>query len=536
MQTETWDDVINAIHAIMEYEKKKREENESPSKDDTQNESVDNDDDNEYDEDQTPSDEGDQEEDQDAKSSDNSNGSDTDEDENDTDSDDFEDSVEETGIPESETDNEYRKNEAEMIEKSMTNGIDHVQISQKNIDMAITDFAKLTELRKEVSPIPQHIIDEYKDFIKNNKKSIAPAVSQFNMCKSAYEYSRSKESKSGSISTQKLWSYKTNDDIFNRVTELATAKNHGLFILLDNSASMSSMISEIHLKLIQLLTFAKTVNIPFEVYSFTNRRDYQYVENLQVGDIYDTVALNQLSSSTLNKSQFEESLLRLYAKAHAYANRGFNGGLFDFIPPVERMDGTPMITSIVLLRQELKKFASKVEKPIFISMIDGDTSNLDYFRVHDGHYNVPKKLRIKVLNETIEMPIDTSWHSSKRNRRTAVNTFIKSLNYKTITILIRNGNRSPLQQNFIDECYSELNSTKRDLKMYIQKMIKKNGVAIFENTFGYDLVYMLQVEGAADEVEVEGQTRQELLKSFKGSFSNKKKSKVMMSHFGKFIA
>ena len=72
------------------------------------------------------------------------------------------------------------------------------------------------------------------------------------------------------LDTAKLHTYKYSDDIFKKVTVLPDGKNHGLLFLLDWSGSMSSEILATVKQLLNLTAFCKKVQIPFEVYAFTN--------------------------------------------------------------------------------------------------------------------------------------------------------------------------------------------------------------------------------------------------------------------------
>ena len=90
------------------------------------------------------------------------------------------------------------------------------------------------------------------------------------MRKAGYRYTRAQTAKTGSIDVNRLWSYKTNDDIFARVTKLADSKNNGMMMLIDYSGSMAQCMTNVMDQLLHLVVFCKTVNIPLDVYGFTN--------------------------------------------------------------------------------------------------------------------------------------------------------------------------------------------------------------------------------------------------------------------------
>jgi hypothetical protein len=94
-------------------------------------------------------------------------------------------------------------------------------------------------------------------------------VKEFEMKKAATAYSRSKQSKTGTIDTTKIHSYKFSEDIFRRLTVLPTGKNHGLVVYLDLSGSMSGHIRGAVEQMITLATFCRRANIPHRIYGFS---------------------------------------------------------------------------------------------------------------------------------------------------------------------------------------------------------------------------------------------------------------------------
>ena len=61
-----------------------------------------------------------------------------------------------------------------------------------------------------------------------------------------------------------------NEDIFKKIRVIPEGKNHGLVFLLDWSGSMNNILENTMKQLFNLVWFCKKVNIPFEVYAFTN--------------------------------------------------------------------------------------------------------------------------------------------------------------------------------------------------------------------------------------------------------------------------
>ena len=108
------------------------------------------------------------------------------------------------------------------------------------------------------------------NFRRENNNAINYMVKEFEMKKAAVAYSRSKQAKTGVIDTNKLHSYKFNDDIFKRLTIEPTGKNHGVVAILDMSGSMSGNFRGAMDQLICLAMFCRRVGIPHRFYGFTS--------------------------------------------------------------------------------------------------------------------------------------------------------------------------------------------------------------------------------------------------------------------------
>ena len=121
--------------------------------------------------------------------------------------------------------------------------------------------------------------NEYQLFKKQSQKEVNYLVKEFECRKAADSYARAAVSRTGVLDTGKLHTYRYNEDIFRKVTTLAEGKNHGLVFVLDWSGSMSDVLMDTVKQLYNLIWFCKKVNIPYEVYAFTNhwatwKRDY----------------------------------------------------------------------------------------------------------------------------------------------------------------------------------------------------------------------------------------------------------------------
>ena len=123
--------------------------------------------------------------------------------------------------------------------------------------------------------------NEYRLFRRSAQKEVNYLVKEFECRKSADAYARATVSKTGVLDCTKLHSYKYNEDLFKKVTTLPDGKNHGLIFVLDWSGSMSNVLKDTVKQLFNLIWFCKKVQIPFQVFAFTNewnRGDKQFDE------------------------------------------------------------------------------------------------------------------------------------------------------------------------------------------------------------------------------------------------------------------
>ena len=117
---------------------------------------------------------------------------------------------------------------------------------------------------------------EFRTFKRNSQKIIGYMVKEFERKKSASEYRKETISKTGILDVNKLFSYKYNDDLFLRNTIRPDGKNHGMLMLLDWSASMSYNLYDTMKQVINMVWFCNKVNVPFEVYAFTNAYHHEW--------------------------------------------------------------------------------------------------------------------------------------------------------------------------------------------------------------------------------------------------------------------
>jgi len=180
------------------------------------------------------------------------------------------------------------------------------------------------------------MISKYRLFNKAQSKKVSYMVKEYEMKKAASAYSRTKQDKSGVIDPLKLHSYKYNDDIFKRMTITPDGKNHGMMIFIDWSGSMADKLQPTIHQLMNLTMFCQKVNIPFEVYAFSNDcghhrwdRNGQSITpqgksypKYEEGDVTIDERLKLLNfvSSRMNAKEYEKGMINLFMISERYDN------------------------------------------------------------------------------------------------------------------------------------------------------------------------------------------------------------------------
>ena len=143
----------------------------------------------------------------------------------------------------------------------------------------------------------------YNKFLKENNSAINTMVQGFMRKKSASNYYRNTESKTGVLNMSKLHGYKYNEDLFKKVVNNFDGDNYGMVFLLDQSGSMiNESYAELLEQLIILVEFCRRVQMPYKVYSFYSNSRYGSARPTD-GD-YENFIVNK---GLLNKNLISDS-------------------------------------------------------------------------------------------------------------------------------------------------------------------------------------------------------------------------------------
>jgi len=228
-------------------------------------------------------------------------------------------------------------------------------------------------------------LNEFNKTKIDSKKAVSYMVKEFEMKKSADAYARATTSKTGTLDMGQLHTYKYNDDLFAKVTTLPGAKNHGLVLFLDWSGSMAHNLVGTMNQLFNIIWFCNKVNIPFEVYGFSNvfhRRSGDkagYAQNFKSGDLVLNVSLLNFFSSRMKTQEQNDMMHYLYMLSNRWGYRNWRTDGYPYYPPASLdLGSTPLNDTIVCamdLLPEFKKSAG-VQKLHTVFLTDGASNSI----------------------------------------------------------------------------------------------------------------------------------------------------------------
>ena len=257
------------------------------------------------------------------------------------------------------------------------------RIGHKKIFQDMEDHFSTIEAHRQ-----EENLKEYTQYKRSAQKSVNYLVKQFEMKKSADQYSRNAVSKTGVIDTNKLHTYRYNEDIFKKINVVPDGKNHGLVMLLDWSGSMSQVLMDTLKQTYNLVWFCKKVNIPFRVLAFQNsfggygnlENDYMKVDSLYVGDGFK---LLEFFSSQMNSKKLDKQLQNIWLHSKAMTHYGYYSYHKDY-----GLGGTPLAEAIMCMRQVVSEMKSveKVQKVNVVSLTDGEANPIQYVTTNNRYY------------------------------------------------------------------------------------------------------------------------------------------------------
>ena len=386
----------------------------------------------------------------------------------------------------------------------------------------------------------ENVDSKYEEFKNSAKKEVSYLVKEFECKKSASAYARAATSRTGVLDTKRLHSYKFSEDIFKRVTILPDGKNHGLVFILDWSGSMAHVMKDTIKQLYNLIWFCKKVQIPFEVYAFTNewRRGDEhwtykkyYEENEYAFQIDDNFSLMNILTSKVSGKELDKQLKNIWRTISSF----YGANQFTY-PRRLSLSGTPLNETLICLHKILPQFQKEngVEKVQCIVLTDGEANSIPYHVMVERSWEDEPRMGCRSVNG----------HScSLRDRKLGKTYNFGHAWYEFTDTLIRN-----LKDRFPDTNFIGIRVlSKRDGKHFIERYHRwddKHYEAILKDwrklkTFtiknsGYDAYFGMCSDSLSDDAEFDvddSATKAQIKRAFVKSLKVKKLNKKVLGEF-----
>ena len=403
---------------------------------------------------------------------------------------------------------------------------------------------------------------EYVQFKREAQKEVNYLVKEFECKKAADSYARATTARTGVLDCSKLHTYKHNEDLFKKVTTLADGKNHGLVFILDWSGSMHTVLKDTVKQLYNLIWFCKKVNIPFEVYAFTQEyplvrydeergemsRITPYTPKNNMAQVPDWFSLMNFFSSKVNSKTLDDQLKNIWRVTSSIMGYGYHAShsgyanRYNFRTPLGlNLSGTPLNETLVALHQILPKFKTenKLQKVQCVILTDGEAQPLRYHK--------------EVQRQWEDEPyLGTSYFSSNvflRDRSIGKTySFSKMVQYSDMTDILLENLRDKFQDiNFVGIRILESRDAGQFVRRYtgycelyekVMKEWRKEKAFSLKNS-GYHRYFglsskMLNTDAEFDPIHdaTKAQIKRDFIKSLKGKKMNKK----ILSEFIELVA
>ena len=505
--------------------------------------------------------------------------------------------------PSAETDNYWEDNKDKLVDDKCKDNV-YANIHQfKNVKDFIIDYktvlsdfksARFNSFREDSAYGSSYkssystLIAEYKKFQRSNSKSVNYMVKEFEMKKAATAYTRTKQDKSGVVDPLKLHSYKYNDDIFKRLTITPDGKNHGMMMFIDWSGSMSDKLTPTIHQLINLVMFCRKVNIPYEVYAFSNsgrNARYHFSDEVgtakkpqyQSGDLtIDTyLKLINFASSRMTAKEHEEAMSNLYGVSIKFEDymgrsryRGYDDDTNDAwknfaldIPQGYGLSSTPLNCTIAAAMTMVPMFQNKysIDKMNTIFLTDGCSDGNEYIVLSKEEAEESKKNNGRHWGSDDHGNCYTSFSydsnlilrnkSNKKNYNSNSNyrdgitesllQALKDHTGTTLTGFFISGTKR-LDRYTLDKYFPQYNHYDNDTKIFdrpkVMAEFRKNKCLVVKENTGYDEFYLL----AGDDMKItDGQMatpsdnakKGEIKRLFTQNLKSNRSSRIVMNKF-----
>jgi hypothetical protein len=458
----------------------------------------------------------------------------------------------------SDTQQSFNDKSNSLIDRRLDETI-YVTVPDLNLDNVVVEFDTVKQFldrHYQEQNAYQNAISEqvckFNEFKKSAAKEVNYLVKEFEMKKSADAYARATTSRTGVLNTGKLHTYKYNEDLFRKVTTIPDGKNHGLVFYLDWSGSMQHIMLDTMKQLFQLVWFCRKVNIPYDVYAFTNE-----AFALNMGDnttpAYDISKMNVckewrendlnvdgcfrmvnvLSSAAKNKDN-DDMMKNLWLTAVAFTRSYYH------YPRQFALGGTPLNECIIAAKPIMQQFImkNKLQKCHAILLTDGEGYGPSYNVIRKTYFDGDtKKGRRPLHNGVIRNRKNGRTYSPRNNDADFTGKLIEyvkdeipGVSFIGFRILEKGSLRNFFYWYGSDSQYENVDVMKEEMR-------KKNSVCI--KTKAFDLFFGLPQSSLGIDADLkidDDASKREISNAFRKMFKNKKTNKFVLSTFVEQIA
>jgi len=366
-------------------------------------------------------------------------------------------------------------------------------------------------------------------------------VKEFEMRKSASAYKRTKISRIGQLDTRKLFAYTLKDDIFKQIATVQEGKKHGMIFLLDWSGSMNRYIHETLEQVINLAMFCRKINIPFQVFAFSDGYDHKRecisTKNVNGLGNMQSFSLLEFFNHKMNTRDFNAMIEQLLNRPWNHHNYSLNG--------------TPLNDSLLYMTDYIGKFMkeNQAEKMTFITLTDGESNRLSQNGCSHGVYGINNGSttitehgsRVRVNAKSIiqdhmtrkeygitELPSQqTSVLLNIIRDRYGINSVGFHILSATLDDVRRFVKNNMAQLSRSADVYSEA--------LNLQSKLRREKSLVIKNIPGRDELYLLASTNKIEDDDIEDVTQDmsasQISKHLTKMFTSRKSSRVVLSSF-----
>jgi len=474
--------------------------------------------------------------------------------------------------PVSQTDTAWSQQSQKLLDKECKENEYFSPHEFTNLKELVVDYKKVLQDFKNHNYRPhrltaeqialQNLQVEYKKFLSSQNKSVNYMVKEFEMRKSAAAYSRTKQDKTGIINPLKLHSYKFTDDIFKRISVTPDGKNHGMMMFIDWSGSMSDKLrSTIH-QTINLALFCKKVQIPFEVYAFSNSSARRKLVNInyELNDITidNRFHLINFASSRMNTREFDIAMRNLYQVSCIYNPERWNwrrttsaerSWMYDLpdVPSGYGLSSTPLNDCIMAAYKLVPAFVKRysIDKMNTIFLTDGcsDGNNGKIVDIEDGHSHaeiINNKFKRSYMMQydknsvMVDRKTKRQYHCQDgwRNPNGLTEQLLQVLKDRTDSKVL--GFYISARKRIDTYAMDKYFNYEQQLK--VRSTFRKDKVVTVTHSTGYDEIYLLagdnmQVQDGQMATPSENAKKGEIKRLFTSTLKSNKQSRIMLNKF-----